>query len=89
MDVPDLDDPDLHAVVDYGFAFRADVHDCARDLDDPELVLAYIRKVVADDPEGAVCALFAGVVEKSGGGEAETANLAWLYDEWKRRRRDG
>ena len=78
---------ELHDALDRGFATHATVRDAAIDPDAPEVLLAYARQVVDDDPEGAACAIFATVVEMSDS-DAETANLAWLFEEWKRRKRD-
>lgn len=79
---------ELHDALDRGFATHATVHDAAVDLDAaPEALLAYARQVVDDAPESAACAIFATVVEMSEH-DAETADLAWLFEEWKRRKRD-
>jgi hypothetical protein len=50
--------------------------------DEPVDLLAVIQQYVEDNPGEAACALFAAAVQ-----EASDPNLAWLFDEWKRRKR--
>jgi len=79
---------ELHEALDRGFATRATVRDAAMDADEPEDLLAYARQVVDEDPDGAACAIFAMVVEDRSSDADGTANLAWLFEEWKRSKRD-
>jgi hypothetical protein len=54
----------------------------AEPLDEPVDLLAVIQQYVEENPEDAACALFAAAVQ-----EASDPKLAWLFDEWKRRKR--
>jgi hypothetical protein len=78
---------DPHAALDRGFATLARVGGAGGRPLEPDVVLAHAARDVANNPDDAAAAIFAAVVESSEG-EAEAADLSWLYDEWKRRKRD-
>jgi hypothetical protein len=76
---------DPHAALDRGFATLARVGGAGGRPLEPDVVLAHAHEIVANNPDDAAAAIFAAV---SSEGEAEAADLSWLYDEWKRRKRD-
>ena len=74
---------DLFEALDRGFAVVSRVAGVAGDPEEARLALAHAQVIVGEDPDSAACAIFALAVEQS-----EDANLAWLLEEWKLKRRE-